>query len=370
MLPPPWRWLLVLCLLACACRRPAPGPGAGRVDGTQALAALHGLCALGPRFPGAAGYEPALGLLRSALAEHADVVEVRDFTSGGTRFHNVVARFRPAARPRILLGTHWDTRIVADEDPSPARRRLPTPGANDGTSGVAVLLELAPHLKRLPAGAPGVDVVLFDAEESRPPSQEWVVGSKAFAARLPDPGVYQAALVLDMVCRKEPPIRREVLSERHAPWLVDLVFDTAAKVAPSGPFVDTKGLRVRDDHTPLLGRGIPAVLLIGYGDPAWHTAQDTPDRCDAAVLGAVGDVVLRVVELLAERGGPSSLRRDSETASGASLGAAAEAPRGGVPARPPSIGNEGSGGQGRARRRERASPQAPSPRADRCRPAG
>lgn len=283
----------MLCVLP-ACRRDLP-PEVRRVDGAAALRTVEHLCRLGPRHRGGAGYEPALAWLGTRLAAQADEVEVRQDARGGRQIRTLVARLRPKERPRLLLATHWDTRAVAEADPDPARRADPVPGANDGASGVAVLLELLPHLRRL--GLP-TDVVLFDAEEALPPNDDWLSGSEAFAAALEDPGRYRAALVLDMVCRADPPIRREGWSEVHARAVNDLVFATAAEVAPSGPFEDRPGPRVADDHSPLQRRGVPAVLLIGHGDPAWHTTADKPDRCDPAALSAVAEVVLTASERL------------------------------------------------------------------------
>jgi len=270
-----------------------------RIDGAEALRHIEHLCALGPRHVGGAGYEPALAWLRGRLAAHAETVEVHEATRAGRPIRTLVASVRPGVSPRLLLGTHWDTRAHADQEPELARRTQPVPGANDGASGVAVLLELLPHLRRLALPA---DVVLFDAEEALPPAEDWFAGSQAFAASLEAPQRYRAGLVLDMVCRPKPPIRRESASQIHAGWVNDLVFAAAAEVAPSGPFDDTPGPRIGDDHTALLKRGIPAVLLIGYGDPAWHTTADTPDRCDPATLADVAEVVLTVAERLVGEG--------------------------------------------------------------------
>ena len=267
--------------------------------GDVALALVHKLTAFGPRFPGAPGHEQAARELARMLADAGAAVRTQVIELYGRPIQNIIGSFHPGATPRVILGTHWDTREHADKAEQAGMRESPVPGANDGSSGVAVLLAIAPKLRGLP-----VDIVLFDGEEPAPGRNEHFLGSMHFARELRDPGSYRAALVLDMVCRKQAPIEREPVANFHASWLYDKLFATAKRIAPDGPFQDRLGRRIQDDHTALLARRVPAVLLAGIDDPMWHTPFDLPERCDGPTLDAVSRVVLEVVrDLTANIGG-------------------------------------------------------------------
>ncbi|HWV38806.1 MAG TPA: M28 family peptidase [Vulgatibacter sp.] len=212
---------------------------------------------------------------------------------------NVVASFRKEAKHRLMIGVHWDIRPWADEDPDPAKRHLPFEGANDGVSGVAVLLELA---RSLAATAPpegvGVDLVFFDGEEGpKGHIHHHFLGSKELAERWFTTGVAPPAkgVVLDMVGRKGTRIRREGISQQQAGAVLDEIF-ALAKARGARSFVDAPGPQVLDDHIAFLKRGIPVVDLIDLDDPAWHTHGDTIDRLDPAVVAEVHDVVLAWVQ--------------------------------------------------------------------------
>jgi glutaminyl-peptide cyclotransferase len=156
---------LAACLLAILL---LSGCGSGRFDGERALRLLERQCEFGPRFPGSVGHEEAEEWLTSSLADLADELAVQRFVAqsatGDVVLTNIIASFEPDRRERVLLAAHWDTRAVAEKDPDPASRKTPILGANDGASGVAVLLELARLLVDDPP-AVGVDIVLFDGED-------------------------------------------------------------------------------------------------------------------------------------------------------------------------------------------------------------
>lgn len=206
---------------------------------------------------------------------------------------NLVASFKPTARRRLLLGGHWDTRPWADEDPDPTRRGDPVPGANDGVSSTAILLELADLLGHSPPGI-GVDVVLFDGEEGPKGTTAYFLGSGWLAERwtqqtsLPTP---EAGVVLDMVGRRGQRIRSERSSRSGAPKVVEEIF-AIARQRNARSFASEPGGGVSDDHLAFLRLGIPVALLIDLNDPHWHTTADTIEHLDPAAMAEVGEVVL------------------------------------------------------------------------------
>jgi Zn-dependent M28 family amino/carboxypeptidase len=201
----------------------------------------------------------------------------------------------------VLLGAHYDTRPFPDEDPDPANRKKPFLGANDGASGVALLIEIAHHLNDLPT-VWGVDLVLFDGEEivygaGQDQEGDYFLGSKEFAriyARDVDGRRtkmrYAAGLVLDMVGDRDLQIDQEENSLNLVPGLVREVWTVARRLNASA-FRQAVGRAVLDDHLPLNNAGIPAIDIIDFDYPHWHTAQDVPENCSAASLEQVGRVV-------------------------------------------------------------------------------
>jgi Zn-dependent M28 family amino/carboxypeptidase len=192
---------------------------------------------------------------------------------------------------------HWDTRPQSDQDPDPAHRADPVPGANDAASGVAVLLEVAEaaHRSALPAG---VDLVFLDGEDqgSASAAQEFCIGSRRYAASFAAAPARRpaAAFLFDMVGDRDLGIWPEVESSQRATNLVELVLEaaraTGAHSFHSGPRYD-----IVDDHIPLLDAGIPAVDIIDFDYPAWHTHRDLPDQISAASLAEVSRVALWIV---------------------------------------------------------------------------
>jgi Zn-dependent M28 family amino/carboxypeptidase len=250
----------------------------------------------GPRPPGGSGHNKCLAWLESELKKYATVERQgfigREGVSGKSlSLTNLIAHI-PGKRPeRVLLCAHWDTRPWADMDPEPANRSKPIPGANDGASGVAVLLEIARCLS-LQKPSLSVDIVLFDGEDLGREGhlEEYLQGSRAYARSLKFP-LPSAAILLDMVGDRDLAIPQELYSLNNSPDLVREVFDLAARLNVSA-FHYRPGNHVYDDHIPLIETGIPSVDLIDFDYPWWHTLEDTPDKCSPQSLGAVGKVVL------------------------------------------------------------------------------
>jgi glutaminyl-peptide cyclotransferase len=191
------------------------------------------------------------------------------------------------AKVRVLLLAHWDTRPFADHDPDPRKHHKPIIGANDGASGVAVLLELMRVMKdRLPADV-GVMYLMTDGEDLGPGLDEMFLGAVHFAKNLPSPRP-DYGILLDMIGDKDLRIPMEMNSLQYAEPLVRAFYRHAASVGLASTFPQVYGPWIEDDHIPLNKAGIPTMDLIDFTYPAWHTAEDTPDKCSPESLGKVG----------------------------------------------------------------------------------
>jgi Zn-dependent M28 family amino/carboxypeptidase len=276
--------------------------GAARfpVDGARAHARVVRQVEAGPRIPGSPGHARIQHWLIGELERLGAAVErqeVADSTLGHTiRLTNVIAHYRgrSAARGPILLCAHYDTRPWCDEDPDPKHRGDPLPGANDGASGVAVLLEVAELLSHRPAPVP-VDLVFFDGEDQGRASQpeEFSLGARAYARRLAVPRPV-AGFLFDMVGDKDLAVYAEAHSAERAANIAEVVFEAARATGARGFHPETRH-RVVDDHLPLLDAGVPAVDVIDFDFPAWHTRRDLPDQVSAESLAEVARVAAWLV---------------------------------------------------------------------------
>ena len=285
---------LAVALLASSCsHRPAAA-----FDGKRAYQWVERQVEFGPRTPGTPAHDSCFAFLAASLGKFTPYVEADTFSYNSpelgkeVRLMNVLARFAPKERKRILLGAHWDTRPWADRDPNPARRNQPILGANDGASGVAVLLELAQILsKRTPAI--GVDIALFDGEDlgtEKNPSG-FFRGSNQYVAWRSTETQPLFAVVIDMVGARGSEFWFEGNSQERASNIVDLVWARArAQRVPQ--FKSGVKHTIYDDHIPFLNSGIPAIDIIDFDYPEWHTHGDTLSVIDPLTLEAVGRVLL------------------------------------------------------------------------------
>jgi Zn-dependent M28 family amino/carboxypeptidase len=283
----------------------APAAEAVEFSGERAMRHLEAICDLGPRPSGS----PAMDRQRALLARHfraagatvtGQAFQIRDRRTGApVHLENLIVTWHPDRAERVLLAAHYDTRPFPDRDPvDPEGVFL---GANDGASGVAVLMELAAAMPGLP-GPVGVDFVLFDAEEYVVhPRDPYFLGSAYFArqyaadrraGRLPH--AYRAGVLLDMVADRD----LQIWQEQHSvDWpdtkpVVDSIWDVARRLEVR-EFVPRPKHAVQDDHLPLrMIGGIPTCNIIDFDYPHWHTTSDTPAQCAAESLSAVGRVVL------------------------------------------------------------------------------
>jgi hypothetical protein len=283
-------------LAACSAERASPPP---EPDAARAFRDLVAQVECGPRVPGSPGAARARAHIRNTLQPLAARIAEQAFTipdphgPDSVRMVNVQANFHPERAARVLLAAHYDTRPFADRDTGAARDQ-PIPGANDGASGVAVLLEVGRVLAEWDPGI-GVDLVFFDGEDYGREGDlaHYCIGSKYFVRTM---GAYRprAMILLDMVGDADLRIPVEGNSQRAAPQLVDLVYDVAESLGVE-QMPRVPGPALYDDHIAFLQARIPAIDLIDFDYPAWHTLGDTPERCAPESLRQVARVVLHAL---------------------------------------------------------------------------
>ena len=274
--------------------------------------------AFGPRVPNTAAHKACGDYLESKLrACGADVVTqnvtLTAYNGDKLQARNIVAQFQPQNKKRVMLCAHWDSRPWADSDPDKSNHYKPILGANDGGSGVGVLLEIARHLSLAPP-AVGIDIILFDAEdygrhENEPYNgagmdHSWALGSQ-YWSRFPHKENYNAryGILLDIVGAPSSTFYRESISNYYAPAVVDKVWAQAAKEGYAADFVNDEGGMISDDHLYVNSfLGLPCIDIIncdrnspnGFG-PHHHTVKDDMGWIDPATLKAVGQTVMAVI---------------------------------------------------------------------------
>ena len=274
-------------------------------DGNAALDLAQQQCAFGPRVPGSPAHAKCADWLATALQASCDTVmvqtgTVQTATSGALGIKNIIGIINPEASQRLLLLAHWDTRPWADHDPDEANHNKPVMGANDGASGVAVLLQLARQLKE--AGtAIGIDIVLVDAEDMGENNNEesWGLGTQYWAEHPHTAGFRPLfGILLDMVGSGDATFSREYYSTQYAGSFVNLVWGCAA----GSHFINAQGGAVTDDHVFVNRAGIPCIDIIDMRAdsdtgfcPEWHTIHDTMDAITPATLAEVGQTLLNVI---------------------------------------------------------------------------
>lgn len=271
----------------------------------------------GPRVPGTPAHAACEKWLVKKLKEYSDTVIVQHFQAqtydGITRKGaNIIATFEPNNPKRILLMAHWDSRPFADHDKNPKNWNKPIEAANDGASGVGVLLEAARQF-HLHHPKVGVDIVLFDLEDWGPPQylnfkggdNFWALGAQYWAKHPQVPGYSgRFGILLDMVGAKNAKFPKEYFSRQYAGYYVNKIWNAARALGYDNYFVNTDGAAIDDDHLYINKiAGIPSVDIIQL-DPNssngtfweyWHTTHDTLDKIDKHTLKAVGQVLLNVV---------------------------------------------------------------------------
>jgi Zn-dependent M28 family amino/carboxypeptidase len=268
------------------------------------MARVEEQLAFGPRIPGTAAHAAMAGWLDSLARTMADTSVVQRWmhptaTGDSVPMFNVIARFNPAATTRVLYVAHWDTRPSADA-PGTSTADQPVPGANDGASGVAVLLGVMEALRAAPPEI-GVDLLFVDGEDFGhfgPPRVDMLVGSTYYAAHQLPPGRPTFAVVWDMVGAHGLRIGQESSGSVAAPDVVTRVWGIAAAMGYGHVFVQESIGAITDDHVPLIDAGIRAIDVIGWPYAHWHTVNDTYDKISRESLEAVGNVAVGVLRLV------------------------------------------------------------------------
>lgn len=315
---------LLFALLALSC-------GGRKVTATVSVAdtAKSGFCAdsafsyikkqtdFGPRVPNTDAQQNCAAWLMTKLKQFGAETFMQGFetvTFDKTRIrgYNIIGSYNPESPTRIIICSHWDSRPWADNDPDPANWMKPVDAANDGASGVGVILEIARQLQKK-APQIGVDCIFFDAEDWGPGESfqgeqlesYWGLGTQ-YWARNPHVKGYKAryAILLDMVGGKGARFSRERYSVYFAKPVVDRVWNTAARLGYSSLFNPSEGGYITDDHYFIntIAR-IPAIDIVPYlpnceqstFGPTWHTVSDIIDNIDKHVLEAVGKTLLDVI---------------------------------------------------------------------------
>jgi glutaminyl-peptide cyclotransferase len=305
--------ILIVCLFAGCGGDAKQGSAAQRADsagatstgfsGTAAYNYAKAQFDFGPRVPGTPAAKQAGDWIIRQMRARADTVIVQSFTyttADGKKLplRNILARFRPELSERVLYMTHWDSRPIAESAATAAEKKMPTPGANDGASGVGMFVALGDLLKKTKPNV-GVDLLFTDGEDYGdfgPPQVDVLIGAKYFAAHPPSPGYKPLYGVLwDMIGDKDLRIPYEMISFQQAPEVVSRVWQTAADLGYGDIFVQESGGEVIDDHVPLLQSGLHVIDVIDLTYPPHHTPQDTMDKISAKSLAAVGDVAAALV---------------------------------------------------------------------------
>jgi hypothetical protein len=267
-------------------------------DADKAWGHLLKQCSFGPRLPGSAARDSAAFYCTSTLVRYGAEVslqrfDVRDpYADRTIGMINVIANFYPDRPKRVMLAAHYDSRPWADQEEIDSLQARPVMGANDGASGVAVLLEIARLLgERAPKGV-GVDLIFFDGEDygKQGDLEYYLLGSKYFVTTRPD---YRpvCGILLDMVAGRESFIAKEGYSRMHAAELTEDLFARAARLELDF-FKQEDGGPIYDDHVPFLMAGIDCVDLFGYEYPQWHTIYDVPENCSRDHMAQVGALLL------------------------------------------------------------------------------
>lgn len=284
---------------------------AAAFDGERAYADVKQQVAFGPRIPGSAAHGRQMDWMAAELEKAGFTVEVWEggtFTPQLTRrevpVYNIIARWKPERSRRLFFSAHYDTRPVSDSVlSSPQERRIPVPGANDGGSGVAVILEIARAIQAHPPENVGIFLVLHDTEDlgqghisrSQHPYSEFAIGAERLADSWKPHEKFEAGVNLDMVGERDKPLfRKEHYSNLRNPQLVEEFWSIGIEYFPDVFSPESQGI-VTDDHVPYLVNDLPVINVIDLEYPEWHTPRDTPDRVSPETLQKVGKTTLEFI---------------------------------------------------------------------------
>ncbi len=281
-------------------------------SGDSALAYCAKQCEFGPRTMNSEAHEKCGEWIIGKFRQYGcDVTtqkaDLKGWDGTSLRSTNIIASINKEAKRRLLICAHWDCRPWADNDPDSTNWRKPVMAANDGASGVGVMIELARIIQADTAKLPyGIDFVCFDAEDYGTPQwsgiedeKSWALGAQHFAKNLP--AAYEHGILLDMVGGQGACFYQEGFSKHYAQSIVDAVWQAAEDAGYGSFFTRQPGGTITDDHKPLIDAGIPTIDIIPYYPdceqscfgPTWHTVNDDMQHLDKATLKAVGQTVIQ-----------------------------------------------------------------------------
>jgi hypothetical protein len=312
-------FLLLLVFLSCQNDKPKdktvevqkPKIEAPKFNADNAFEFIEKQLSFGPRVPGTKAHDSCATWLEEQFKNYGAQVIIQQAEMPGTsktyKIKNIIASFNPAAAQRILLCAHWDTREMADQDTE--RKNEPIPGADDGGSGVGILLEIARIINENKLKNIGVDIVLFDAEDQGESGmggkrETWCLGAQ-YWSKNPHVPNYTASfgVLLDMVGARSAKFPKEGISQKHASYYVDRIWKTAWGLGYSDFFLNVDERQIIDDHLYVNEiRKIPTVDIIyisqdsptGFGSH-WHTHKDNIDVISKTTLSAVGQTLVQVL---------------------------------------------------------------------------
>lgn len=309
--------LLVLLVVLVSCNKQTATVERPSFNSDSAYAYIEGQMAFGPRVPNSKAHNDcAVWLIQQLRAKGAKVElqrgQMPDYRGNMQQIYNIIAHFSTpeiASRPRILLGAHYDTRPWCDEEADYADRYYNVPGANDGASGVGVLMEIGRQLGQRIADSTlrtPVDIVLFDVEDMGTPrfytgmerEDTWCLGSQLWAKSNTLP--YRFGIVLDMVGAPDASFPRELYSTQYAQNYQQQIWRAAEKLGYGALFSQQQSYPITDDHYYVnYIAGIPCVDIIHYDISNgtgfaswWHTRNDDMSNISRSTLQAVGEVVM------------------------------------------------------------------------------
>ncbi|MBP5737718.1 MAG: M28 family peptidase [Abditibacteriota bacterium] len=292
----------VLFLIIAASVLLLQGCGNAEFDKKNAYDLLKKQVEIGPRYPGSPGHDKIVDFIYSYMDKKADKVKKDKYQemmeNDYINFCNIIAYFNTNAPRYILLAAHYDSRPTADNEVTAEKKAKPILGANDGASGVAVLMELA-RVFAAKKPSVGVIMVFFDCEDY---PAKMFGGSTHFAENIEAISaiggkniIIDYGILLDMVGDKNLNIYKEKNSVKFADDIVTKIWNEAAALGYSKYFIPQEKYNIIDDHLPLNGYGTKCVDIIDFDYAYWHTLDDTADKCSPDSLKIVGDVVASVV---------------------------------------------------------------------------
>ena len=280
-------------------------------DADSALAYTKAQVDFGPRIPSTVAHTNTLNYLVAKFKSFGGEVMVQEAPAktydGKThRLKNIIAAFSPEKTQRVLISAHWDARPFSDQDPDESMRNKPFDAANDGASGVAVMLEMARQLQKKQPNV-GVDFILWDIEDYGKANDEsenettWCIGSQ-YWAKNPHAKGYKPlyGINLDMVGGSNAQFTQDEISRKYAPQVVKKVWDIGNEIGYSAYFINVTSGNLVDDHFWVNQAGIPCIDVIHYSDASgfymnWHTQLDNLNNIDRNTLKAVGQTVLETI---------------------------------------------------------------------------